>query len=508
MALRKFLFQAAEGYMEEQQPTDSINLGALGVAGDITLSGGGKVTGSAAPVGATDLTNKAYVDQLVVTGTMIKEALFCTHGLSNTQGIRALEVLYFLAQPVAGDTVIFKNASLTRTYTFVANIGAEATATDVSVQSSALTALQRLILRANADAGNTQWDLYENTNNERLTPSAPSGTVACVVERTTAAGLSASRIYGVFTTATDAKVVRFQTGGVADLDYMRVAAITMPAADPAEGNFGLRRQVVALVDGEMHYALGEDVIWAWDADAVQWNVFSGPGAIPDATSGSGGGLKGKITVDSDFGLLVTAGVLKINADSNGGLKYTGAGPKQLSLSLQTSNPALAITGNLLDVKYQTAKGLDSDASGLLVKVDGTTIGFTGGGALQTLAAAEATRVENSINVDAAVTAGDPVYLTATGARVSKADTGTDAEARVIGVARTTQASVGSPTEVVEVGYCAGVLSGATPGTPYYLATGGGLSTATPGSGKRVIQVGVAVTASDLMVRIIDYGKKA
>ena len=32
--------------------------------------------------------------------------------------------------------------------------------------------------------------------------------------------------------------------------------------------------------------------------------------------------------------------------------------------------------------------------------------------------------------------------------------------------------------------------------------------ALPGSGKRVIQVGIAMNSTDLFVRIVDYGKKA
>jgi len=54
----------------------------------------------------------------------------------------------------------------------------------------------------------------------------------------------------------------------------------------------------------------------------------------------------------------------------------------------------------------------------------------------------------------------------------------------------------------------GVLSSASPGTPYYLATGGGLSTSLPGAAKRVIQMGIAKNATDLFVRVVDYGKKA
>jgi hypothetical protein len=689
MATRKFTFISAEGYTEEQGAADELSLGKItlsgvsGVAidaggtkianaaaattsgdaivygqssaslagltltGNMALGGLYKVTGSAVPTGDADLATKAYVDTLVVTGGQIKEALFAVNQLSDAQGILAAEVLYFTAQPAAGDTVVIKNAGLTRTYTFVANQGAESADTDVSIESSALTAMNRLVTRAMADAANTQWDLAVKANNERLSPSAPSGSVILVWERASAAGLSASRIYGTFATAADASVVRFQTGGVADTDYTRTTAINMPAADPAEGNFGMRRQAAALVDGELHFLLAGNDIYAYDSDADVWNQFSGAGAIPDATSAAGGATKGKITVDEDYSLYVSSGTLRMALLSTGGLQFNAGTPKTLGIkldsnpglsvganglkgiveadkglsigasgfatvvntaaaisvdasglklllaadpglefdgtnglrakifstgglqrtsdglsvknaalggltsdangekivleastpslqidgsnqlgvkldaaraitsgasgigiALETTNPALAIAGNELDVKYQTLKGLDSDASGLLVKVDGTTISFDGSGNLQALNANESKRIENSVAVDAAVAVGDPLYITATGDRVAKGDTDTDAKSRIIGIARTVQGTVGQTTEVVQVGRCDGVLTGATAGTPYYVATGGGLSTSAPGSGKRVIQVGVALNATDLMVRIVDYGKKA
>lgn len=652
MALRKFLFQSSEGYTEEQATADSLNLGALTMGGAIAmgtnkitglgaattandalaygqsgallaglaLSGGNldlsglqKVVNSTAPTAATDLVTKAYVDTLVVTGGQIKEAIFDTNQLSSAQGIAAAGSLYFLAQPVVGDTVVFKNTTLTRTYTFVANIGAEAVETDVSIESSALTALQRLVVRIMADTGNTQWNIYDLNNSERITPSAPSGHVTAVVDRTSGAGVSSSRIYGTFTTANDAKVVEFASGAgpTTDLDYTRTAAVTMATVDPGAGRFGFRRQASALVDGEIHFELHLNNMWAWNSDTQTWNVFASAGSGPDATSGPGGGTKGKITVDEDFALFVVAGVLKMALLSTGGLQFNAGSPKTLGIknnttgglttdasgekilldgaslatgasgakvnfdttrglnadgsglylalatnpglefngttglqtkifstgglqrdtnglsikndpagglastvagekaNLEAVNPTLKVAGsNELGVKYDTTKGLNTSAAGLIVKVDGATISFDGGGNLQTTNVAEAKRIENTINVDTAVVVGAPVYITATGDRVAPGDTDTDTKARIVGIARTAQASVGSSSEIVEVGRCDGVLAGATPGVPYYLATGGGMAPTTPGAGKRVIQVGVALNATDLMVRIVDYGKKA
>jgi len=100
--------------------------------------------------------------------------------------------------------------------------------------------------------------------------------------------------------------------------------------------------------------------------------------------------------------------------------------------------------------------------------------------------------------------GDPVYISAS-EKINEADT-TDAKAKVIGVAR--DVTTISAIKVVVAGVAVGVLSGAAPGAPYYLATGGGLTTALPGAGKRVIQCGMAWKNTDLFVRIVDFGKKA
>jgi hypothetical protein len=123
------------------------------------------------------------------------------------------------------------------------------------------------------------------------------------------------------------------------------------------------------------------------------------------------------------------------------------------------------------------------------------------------AATEAPKIENTLAVGEAIAAGDPVYFTNTNNRVGKSDT-VDPKARVAGVARTGQSTPGNTAEIVSAGICAGVLSTATAGDAYYLATGGGVSTSLPGSSKRVIRVGYAVNASDLWVEITDFGKKA
>ena len=214
MALRKPIFMSAEGYSEEMAAADSLELGGLTMSGDIAM-GTNKLTGLGDGSAATDAVNKGQLDQAVISGGTVKELLFDQDQLDDADGINALEALYFANQPSVGDTVVLKNSTLTETYTFVANQGAESAATDVSIESSAATAMERLVTRANADAGNTQWDLFW-----RATEHADintDGTVA-VVEKSTAGGASDSRIYGTWTTQADFQVVEFASGTTPDVD--------------------------------------------------------------------------------------------------------------------------------------------------------------------------------------------------------------------------------------------------------------------------------------------------
>ena len=64
-------------------------------------------------------------------------------------------------------------------------------------------------------------------------------------------------------------------------------------------------------------------------------------------------------------------------------------------------------------------------------------------------------------------------------------------------------------KVVRQGVITGALSGATAGERYYMgSTGQPVLVGSVPSGGRTIQLGIAKNATDLLVRIVDYGKKA
>lgn len=210
----------------------------------------------------------------------------------------------------------------------------------------------------------------------------------------------------------------------------------------------------------------------------------------------------------DQGLLNTAGSITVELDTAAGAQTAGAGGGSSGLEFDVNTAA----GKLRAAVLSTG-GLQRGASGLAILNDPTANTAGNNPSLSSSATGElvlrAPKVDDNYLIDAAVAVADPVTQSTTANRVIKSRADTDALAKTTGVARTAGAVAGTDTvEVVNHGPCPGVLVGATPQTAYYLQPTGGLGTALPGSGNRTIQVGIAINATDLFVRIVDYGKKA
>ena len=568
MAERKPLFMSTEGWSEEMATTDSMTLGGLTMSGGGIAMGSQKITGLADGTDPADGVNKSQLDQAIISGGTVKEVVLAAGQLDNTDGIYAAMMTYFANNPSTGNTVTITDGTTTRTYG--AGTGGDV---QFTIGATPWDTMQNFATAVNGD-GSASWTAEATQEFDEIN----SNGVVLIIEDATGAGLSTLRMYGTFGTQADLQVVEYSDGTTADLDYANNTSSTASTTDPAGGRAGFQRQQSALVDGEIHYTRLTDVTYAWDDSDNVWQQFSGSGAIPDATAASGGGIKGKITVDSDLGLQVLSGVLGIDlAASTPGLSFDGSGDLQVdadtTAGIEITATGVAVdlaaagagTGGLefdgsgdLQVKASGSEGivltatgvaieiddtpdtLDVDASGLKVvglpqdfKINDVATNYDDAGTgqvssanLNTLTAGstsnadslhthsglsvnEAERIENDINVDAAVAVGDPVYWTSTGDRVSPADAATVATTRPIGVALTAQSTVGDPTNVVSIGKAAGVLSTATPGARYYLAAGGGLTATRPvGTGNRIIQMGFAQNADDLWVEIQDFGRAA
>jgi len=508
----------------------SANLAGLAIdTADITMNNQ-KITGLGAPTGTGDAVTKDYVDSLVISGGTVKEPLFSEVQMDATDGINALEVLYFSQKPVATDTIIVKNGTLTRTYTFVAT---EVEETDVQIKATASLTMDNFIARFNADTGNTQWSAAGSTDHTDITAQ-----LIMIYEKASASGNSASRIYGVWATGANCKVVEFASGTttLTIRAYWYKTVANMPAADPGYGRFGLRREVSALVDGEIHLALNTDNQWAWNGDSATWFQLSGPGSIPLATSASGGGLIGRVSFDSDKGVVVVAGVAAAKLEADSGVKFGAGGG--LAVKLTTSNPGLTVGANGVDVKTDGSHGVVTGASGVelelvssdrltvgasgldvlgvpsLFKINGTAVSanvsaanlteLTGGGVSDLHSHAGAGEYDYS--VAEALLKGDPAYLTATGDEVGKARGDTVAKSFPIGIARVAIPS-GSGAIALE-GVVPAILTGATPGDRYFLGATGGLSTTAPSThGHTIFQMGFASSATAFMIQKQLIGKK-
>lgn len=152
-------------------------------------------------------------------------------------------------------------------------------------------------------------------------------------------------------------------------------------------------------------------------------------------------------------------------------------------------------------------GLDVSGNKITNLADG--VALSDAATVGQLSAMDSTEwLEEDIAVDEAISIGDPVYWTATGDRVGRANASDYAEAGgTFGVAKTAQAVIGNDVTVVTYGLCENVLTGATGGDPYYLQSSGGIGTSIPRGRKRIIQVGRAKNSTDLFVKVVDYGRR-
>lgn len=286
-----------------------------------------------------------------------------------------------------------------------------------------------------------------------------------------------------------------------------------------------------------------------------WDCVTVDPIAVDTTPNAWSQFAGAPSYTYDQGLIKIVSSIQVDLDtvaSEAGLGAAG-GSSGLEFDVNTASGKLR-------AKVDPAKGIRRYAAGLGIKLDGSTAALDVGGAgsglsvagvpnlftiggtatsqtagvgqvtaanLNTLTAG-ATSNADTLHTHTALAATsapilqsvmdatggsvavkDPVYITSTSNLVAKSLASVDASARVIGVAQANPS--GSNFMIVYAGKAAGVvsgLSGAGAGVPVYLAAAGGLSTALPGAGNRVIQVGICLNADDLFVRILDYGKKA
>lgn len=515
MANKKVLYLHDDGYPIEVAPaTDVVDLGELNVTGPIAMNGE-VISGLPSPVGglADQAATKGYVDEQVIAGGHVKEPVFDLSQLVDAEGILAGEAIYFTAQPAVGDHVKIDDGTNSEDYVFVANIAGESAPTDVSRESSAATALARLVTRINAGSAYWKGVYLASSHSDIHSP------VAFIMDQTTDASPSTSRIYAPTQGNANLMLVEFATGttSITIRPYTYKTAAASSATDPGYQRFGLNRTVANLTDGEIHLDLSSDNLYSWNGDASTWFQMSGPGSIPLATSASGGGVVGRVTFDQDKGLVISGSAIgAVALKSNDGLQFHAAADAdkgKIEMKLVSSD-RLTVGVN----------GLDVAGVPLLFKINGVACGanvtsanldeLTGGGStsLHThTGLGDAQKVLDSFTVGEAggVIVGDPVYIDSAG-KLMKCDASTDGKQFCLGVANEVKAQ-NVACKMIGYGFCATTLTGLgfLAGDRLFVKAGGGLTkTAPTASGKHVTQVGWAQSATDIWVQPQYFGKRA
>lgn len=486
MALRiPLAMNAAEGYMEEAASADTIDLRAgANIAGNLVFSSGEPTGLPSTPSGDTAAASKAYVDAVaaglnprpycrVATNNEVDGFTASGSGVGKTLTAPTNASSYNTIDGVTlsvGDRVLVKD------------FGAGVSSVDNGIYE--VTAL--------GDDATTSFELTRATDfdedaevNQGDSVFIAEGTVAA---KRTYALITADPIT-VDTTAQEWSIVSgpgLLLAGAGLLDTANTWSVELDTTAAATGA------------GTGGGSSGLEFDAAGDGGQLRAAV-SATGALQRAADG----LAVKLEA-SNPSLQVVANELGVKLDPARAITKNASG---IGVNIEATNPSLEIVSNELGVNEDTTRGLATDGSGLYVKVNGTSITFDGSGQLQ-VGAAPASVVKASYAVNEAIAVADAVNWSPTNDRVEKSRADTDAKAKVIGVAETAQPTPGSSSDIVSHGPAVGVLTGATAGTAYYLQATGGIGTALPGGGNRVVQVGLAKNGTDLFVRIVDYGKKA
>lgn len=505
MPERKPLYMdQTEGFSAEMAPTDTITLGGLTMGGNITM-GNNKIVGLGTPTLDTDAATKAYVDSVaagldpkqscrVATTAALPAYTAAGAGVGKTLTMNAPGILTVDGvATVLGDRILVKDLA-NAVDNGIYEVTTEGTATVAAVLTRATD--------FDGSPGN-EVNAGAFTFIEEGTTNASSGWVLSTANPITVdtTALNFTQFSGAGQVVGGAGLVK--TGNKLDVELSALPGLEFDAVGDA-GRLQVKADAtrgISVDAAGVFLSLAANPALQFTGGALDW--------LPDTTRGLAKDAVGAyLALAAASGLQFSAGALDTLLNSTGGLTKDANGlailidPTPTTLASSASGltvvglPSLFQINNVPVGATVTAANLDTLTNGSNADALHTHVG------MQT-----AQRVEDNLAVDTAVNAGDAVYFTSTGDRVSKADAGTAATMRPVGIARLAQATIGQTTPVVARGPCAGILTGATPGTRYYVAVGGGITPTIPiGAGNRIISVGYAINATDLWVEIQDYGR--
>lgn len=251
-----------------------------------------------------------------------------------------------------------------------------------------------------------------------------------------------------------------------------------------------------------------------DTHNLEWTQFTGAGQITPGSGLTKTGNTLSVLLGTNPGLQFANGALSTYLMASGGLQSTSTGLSMLLEHAGTATATLATTAAGLGVlglpSLFTIAGVATTASVTAANVNTLVAGPSS--LADTLHQHQnvlsAKQTADTHTTATPLAPGDPVAWGPTASVLARGDAGVDANARIIGIAAAPIAASGAGT-IVKRGIAKGVLSGATPGAPYYLNLGGGLTTVQPsGTALRLVRMGWAVNTTDLDVSIYDMGKRS
>jgi len=554
MALRKPLaFNATDAFHEEIPVTDTIQLAGMTLTGNLAFSGGSaKVTGSAA--GSTSGDGLVYGQSAAsLAGLTMTGAI--AMGTNKVTGLGAAST--------SGDAISYGQASaslaglaLTAALTMGSNkitgLGSASTSGDAIAYGQSSASLAGLALTAALTMGtNKITGLGDPT-------AAQDAATKNYVDSLAITGAA-------WTGKVDAVAVANQatmTGTAQTIDGVALSTIGMRVLLTAQST-ATQNGLWVIQSG----AWTRPTDFATGANAAnkatfvdQGTTYADTGWMCTTTSGSAVIDTNNLTYVqiSSAGVIVAGNGLSktgntISTKAGDGIETT-SNSNSTNVGLDASAPGLQFTGSAgsgrLQVKADPNQGLQVVSTGVGIKLNGTTLAVGASGAsvagvpslftvngsavsanvtaanLNTLTAgsgSDASALHTHTGIVAstasalqhvytsadALASGDPVYWSTTANQVGKARSDTDSKSRVVGVNKNASVLATGSCTFFSHGPNPGVLSGATPGTAYYLASTGGLTTTYPtaGANLRVVEVGVALNTTDLFVRILDWGKR-
>lgn len=451
MALRKFVFlNPSEGYIEEQQPTDQLNLGKAtfsGISGVAIDAGNQLISNVASPVSASDATNKSYVDALV-------------QGISWKNPVRAATTGVLPA-------VTYANGAS----------GVGATLTENA--NGALPAQDGITL-VNGDRLLVKDQAAQLQNGIYVVTDAGSAGTPFILTRALDDDISAEQ---------DAAAV-FITSGTVQSDSAYVQTTDLPITMGTTALvWVLFTSTSSITASTGLIKVGND-IRVKKGDGIE--VVSNGASTNVDISGSNPGLR--------FAGASPNGTLEVKPDTTQGIDKGSGGV--FAKTLLAAGTGFDGGGNIAVAPYANG-GIQNSANGLQLKLDGTTLVTSVNG----VKVDHAPELVKQLTAASNIAAFSAVYISANNVVAQGANTA-DNPSRIVGVAKAA-ITTGNTGDVTRYGVITGALSGATAGAPYYMGpTGLPILYASLASAARVIRLGWAYNATDLFVDVQDIGKKA